>query len=48
MSIPIIFLLPVLYNNSPTKPVPAPTSRIGVSVFFECLLKKLLIFFGER
>ena len=39
MSIPIIFLLPVLYKYSPTKPVPAPTSRIGVSVFLECLYK---------
>ena len=28
-------LLPVLYNNSPTNPVPAPISRMGVSVFFE-------------
>ena len=48
MSIPIIFLLPALYKSSPTKPVPAPTSRIGVSVFLACLLKKLQIFVGER
>jgi len=44
----MIFLLPVLFKHSPTKPVPAPTSRIGVSVFLACLLKKLQIFAGER
>ena len=39
ISIPIIFFLPSLYKNSPTNPVPAPTSRIGLSVAFACLLK---------